>query len=272
MRAETFEIRWHDTQPIYSCAFQPVQSNHLRRVLEHNRAQGENHDGIRRFVRESCIDTVPRSSSFAAAGLEPGKVLADSDIAGPSKTNTASSSGTGGSSTSKASIPLSAQGQSWRFATAGGDNHARIWLVHPNIPSPAALAAAAQVNGPVAKHPPRVEYRATLRRHSGVVNCVRFSPRDDLLATTGDDGMVLLWIPSDGPPSTFGSNFDEDGDAEFAKEHWRLRTMSRASSSEIYDMAWSPSGDALAIGGTDFVARIINANDGELIVQGDELS
>lgn len=253
MRAETFEIRWHDTQPIFSCSFQPISASHLRRVLEHNRAQ--------------------------AAGLEPGKVLPDSDQAGPSKSNTSTTSSTPGPSGTPAtattingtpqsklsSIPLSAQGQSWRFATAGGDNHARIWMVHPNIPSPAALAAAAQVSGTVSKHPPRVEYRATLRRHSGVVNCVRFSPKEDLLATTGDDGMVLFWIPSDGPPSTFGSNFDDDGDAEFAKEHWRLRTMCRASSSEIYDLAWSPSGDAVVIGGTDFVARIINANDGTVI-------
>ncbi|MCO5584921.1 hypothetical protein L7F22_038853 [Adiantum nelumboides] len=253
MRAETFEIRWHDTQPIFSCSFQPISAAHLRRVLEHNRAQ--------------------------AAGLEPGKVLPDSDQAGPSKTNATSISSASGPSSISAtaatingtpqsklsSIPLSAQGQSWRFATAGGDNHARIWMVHPNIPSPAALAAAAQVSGTISKHPPRVEYRATLRRHSGVVNCVRFSPREDLLATTGDDGMVLFWIPSDGPPSTFGSTFDEDGDAEFAKEHWRLRTMCRASPSEIYDMAWSPSGDAVVVGGTDFVARIINANDGTVI-------
>lgn len=248
MRAETFEIRWHDTQPIFSCAFQPISAAHLRRVLEHNRAQ--------------------------AAGLEYGKVLPDSDQAGPSKTNSAPGPSTvpataatiNGTPQSKLStIPLSAQGQSWRFATAGGDNHARIWMVHPNIPSPAALAAAAQVSGTVSKHPPRVEYRATLRRHGGVVNCVRFSPKEDLLATTGDDGMVLIWLPSDGPPSAFGSNFDEDGDAEFAKEHWRLRTMCRASPSEIYDLAWSPSGDALVVGGTDFVARIINVNDGTVI-------
>lgn len=98
-----------------------------------------------------------------------------------------------------------------------------------------------------------------------MVNCVRFCPKGELLSTTGDDGNVLLWIPSDGPPSTFGSSFDEDGDAEFAKEHWRLRTMCRATQSEIYDSAWSPSGDSLVIGGTDFVARIINANDGTVI-------
>lgn len=63
----------------------------------------------------------------------------------------------------------------------------KIWLVHPNIPSPAALAAAANGPGPApSPNPPRVEYRATLRRHSGVVNCARFSPNGELLATTGD--------------------------------------------------------------------------------------
>lgn len=75
--------------------------------------------------------------------------------------------------------------------------------------------------------------------------------------------MVLLWIPSDAPTSAFGSALDDDLDADFAKEHWRLRTMARASSSEVYDLAWSPTGDSIVTGGTDFVARIINANDGE---------
>lgn len=93
MRAETFEIRWHDTQPIYSCSFQPIPAGHLRRVLDHNKSQ--------------------------AAGLEPGKLLNESEShsnAGPSKS----------SSNASRQIPLSAQGQSWRFATAGGDNHARV--------------------------------------------------------------------------------------------------------------------------------------------------
>ncbi|PWN87604.1 WD40 repeat-like protein [Acaromyces ingoldii] len=233
VRSVTFEIRWHDMQPIYGNSFQPISPSHLRRVLDHNQAQ--------------------------AAGLEPGKMLADA-------ISNADAGGAGPSKPKNAPLPLSAQGQSWRLATAGGDNHARIWLVHPNIPSPAALAAAANGPGPApSPNPPRVEYRATLRRHSGVVNCARFSPNGELLATTGDDGMVLLWIPSDAPTSAFGSALDDDLDADFAKEHWRLRTMARASSSEVYDLAWSPTGDSIVTGGTDFVARIINANDGTVI-------
>ncbi|KAE8240572.1 hypothetical protein A4X13_0g7722 [Tilletia indica] len=77
----------------------------------------------------------------------------------------------------------------WRLATAGGDNNARIWMVHPNMPSHAAMAAAAGTADPSllpAPHAPRVEYLATLSRHTGVVNVVRFCPRGELLATAGD--------------------------------------------------------------------------------------
>lgn len=41
VRSVTFEIRWHDMQPIYSCSFQPVPPSHLRRVLDFNQSQGE---------------------------------------------------------------------------------------------------------------------------------------------------------------------------------------------------------------------------------------
>lgn len=40
VRSVTFEIRWHDTQPIYSCSFQPLPSQQLRRVLDYNLGQG----------------------------------------------------------------------------------------------------------------------------------------------------------------------------------------------------------------------------------------
>ena len=161
---------------------------------------------------------------FPAAGLAPGKTLADLPSAGPgpgpgpspsSSSATASSSSTATAKPLPVQPPVMAGGQSWRLATAGGDNNARVrqpdpnpcplspvhslisipfnqptqlWMVHPNIPSPAALASAASTSrsAPIAPHPPRVEYLATLTRHSGVVNVVRFCPRGELLATAGD--------------------------------------------------------------------------------------
>lgn len=41
VRSVTFEIRWHETQPIYSCSFQSVPPSHLRKVLDYNLGQGE---------------------------------------------------------------------------------------------------------------------------------------------------------------------------------------------------------------------------------------
>ncbi|GAC98642.1 hypothetical protein PHSY_006236 [Pseudozyma hubeiensis SY62] len=240
VRSVTFEIRWHDTQPIYSCSFQPLPSNHLRRVLDHNMGQ--------------------------AAGLAPGKGLSEIDSSAASAI--ASATGPVASSSKLAPPPVMAGGQSWRLATAGGDNNARIWMVHPNIPSPAAMASAAAVSGSavVAPHPPRVEYLATLQRHSGVVNVVRFCPKGELLATAGDDGNVLFWVPSDRNKPNFGDVASSlEGESQFEKEFWRVKLMCRATQQELYDMAWSPNGETLAVGGTDFVARIINVQDGHVI-------
>jgi chromatin assembly factor 1 subunit B len=52
-------------------------------------------------------------------------------------------------------------------------------MVHPNIMPPSILESASSVAGGSAKlapRPPRVEYLATLSRHSAAVNVVRFSP------------------------------------------------------------------------------------------------
>ncbi|KAJ7672367.1 hypothetical protein DFH06DRAFT_967813, partial [Mycena polygramma] len=63
--------------------------------------------------------------------------------------------------------------QAYRLATAGEDNHVRVWMVHPNIRPRELEADAAAGEKP---RPARVEYLATLSRHSATVNVVRFSP------------------------------------------------------------------------------------------------
>jgi chromatin assembly factor 1 subunit B len=82
----------------------------------------------------------------------------------------------------------------------------------------------------------------------------------EMLATAGDDGNVLLWVPSENPAhnSTFGEDAIED------VETWRVKTMCRSSSgSEIYDLAWSPDGMFFITGSMDNVARIYSATNGK---------
>lgn len=79
-----------------------------------------------------------------------------------------------------------------------------------------------------------------------------------MLASAGDDGNVLLWVPAEN--HTTHSNF-EGGELE-DKETWRVKAMCRSIGSEIYDLAWSPDGVFFITGSMDNIARIYNAQTG----------
>lgn len=80
------------------------------------------------------------------------------------------------------------------------------------------------------------------------------------MASAGDDGNVILWVPSDAPVSNFGSDGLDD------KEAWRAKHMCRSSGAEIYDLAWSPDAVHFIIGSMDNIARIYNASTGKHVV------
>lgn len=84
-----------------------------------------------------------------------------------------------------------------------------------------------------------------------------------MLASAGDDGNVLLWVPSEShhPAPSFGDDSMED------KETWRVKHMCRSFGSEIYDLAWSPDGVFFITGSMDNVARIYNAQTGRYWVE-----
>ncbi|KAH8179274.1 anaphase-promoting complex subunit 4 WD40 domain-containing protein [Sarocladium implicatum] len=130
-----------------------------------------------------------------------------------------------------------------RLATAGGDNNVRLWKV--------------ESDGQERK----VDYLATLSKHNQAVNVVRWAPKGELLASAGDDGNVILWVPSEVPPTAFGTDGLED------KEAWRAKHMCRSSGAEIYDLAWSPDGNHFIIGSMDNIARIYSAHTGTLVRQ-----
>ncbi|KAK8110829.1 chromatin assembly factor 1 subunit B [Apiospora kogelbergensis] len=130
-----------------------------------------------------------------------------------------------------------------RLATGGGDNNVRIWKV--------------DCEGEDRK----VEYLSTLAKHTQAVNVVRWAPKGEVLASAGDDGNVILWVPSDSSQPAFGSEQRED------KETWRAKHMCRSTGAEIYDLAWSPDASYFIIGSMDNVARIYNAGTGSLVRQ-----
>ncbi|PHH73702.1 hypothetical protein CDD80_3627 [Ophiocordyceps camponoti-rufipedis] len=130
-----------------------------------------------------------------------------------------------------------------RLATAGGDNHIRIWKLDSD-----GLDR-------------KVEYLSTLTKHNQAVNVVRWAPKGETLASAGDDGNVILWVPTDLPSSALGSESHDD------KESWRAKHMCRSSGAEIYDLAWSPDAAHFIIGSMDNIARIYNANTGTLVRQ-----
>ncbi|KAJ9151904.1 WD40 repeat-like protein [Pleurostoma richardsiae] len=130
-----------------------------------------------------------------------------------------------------------------RLATGGGDNNVRIWKVEGE------------------GEDRKVEYLSTLSKHTQAVNVVRWAPKGELLASAGDDGNVILWVPSENHHPTFGTDGLED------KETWRAKHMCRSSGAEIYDLAWSPDGSYFIIGSMDNIARIYNAATGTLVRQ-----
>lgn len=100
-------------------------------------------------------------------------------------------------------------------------------------------------------------------RYKGIIHTYQNGMRlikivGELLASAGDDGNVLLWVPSDASnvtPAFGGDGFEE-------KETWRTKHMCRSSGAEIYDLAWSPDSIYFIIGSMDNVARIYNAQTG----------
>ncbi|KAI0649790.1 WD40 repeat-like protein [Trametes meyenii] len=152
--------------------------------------------------------------------------------------------------------------QTYRLVTGGEDNHVRLWMVHPNILPQSLVDGASE---PPAPRPPRVEYLATLSRHSAAVNVVRFSPNGDLIASAGDDGMIIIWSPTTSPhASSYGSDLTPE-DMQYEKEHWKPRTTFRCTTMQVYDLAWSPTGEYIIAGSTDNCARIFTTSEGKCV-------
>jgi chromatin assembly factor 1 subunit B len=190
---------------------------------------------------------------------------------------------------------------STRFATAGQDKSVKLWRLEPSSASSTTTAASSSASttttAAVAANASRVQFLASLERHSGPVNVVRFSPDGTRIASASDDGYVIVWHrPTDATVTTavsasasaaVGAAADPlaptaasssalGADDSGAVESWSVLTLMRATLS-IYDLAWSPSGDCIAVGCIDHKViiwelasghELLSTRDHEHYVQG----
>jgi chromatin assembly factor 1 subunit B len=119
-----------------------------------------------------------------------------------------------------------------------------------------------------------VQFAATLARHVKPVNCVRFSPNGQYLASASDGGIVVLWRQTSAPvrvAAMFGAEEDDccdpsNGMADDYVEHWGAAQMFRASDLEdIYDLAWSPDSRFILFGLTDHSVQIWDVTSGQKV-------
>lgn len=140
------------------------------------------------------------------------------------------------------------QKNSNRLATGGGDNNVRIWRY---VKDPD--------NGEISS----IEYLSSISKHTQAINCVRFNPTGELLATSSDDGTIMIWERSDQIVKEFGQDDDED-----VKESWIIKVACFSNSmSEIYDICWSPDSKYICCGLMDNIIRIFNTKTGSMIKQ-----
>lgn len=78
---------------------------------------------------------------------------------------------------------------------------------------------------------------ATLTSHQLGVNCVRWAPDGELLASGGDDAVIMLWRLEAGTTTVFGQE---------NIENWSPVIMLRGHTGEVTGLAWSPDGSLVS--------------------------
>ncbi|XP_015501801.1 chromatin assembly factor 1 subunit B [Parus major] len=140
-----------------------------------------------------------------------------------------------------------ADGRINRLASAGVDTAVRIWKVE---------------KGPDGKA--IVEFLSNLARHTKAVNVVRFSPSGEILASGGDDAVILLWKLNDSKelePLVFQ---DED-EAQLNKENWAVVKTLRGHLEDVYDICWTSDGNYMASASVDNTAIMWDVNKGQKV-------
>ncbi|RZC36686.1 HIRA-like, partial [Asbolus verrucosus] len=90
--------------------------------------------------------------------------------------------------------------------------------------------------------------------HLACVNVVRWSSEGHLLASGGDDKLVMIWrLTSEGSSSIFGSG-------KVNLETWKCVHTLNSHNGDVLDLAWAPHDGWLASGSVDNTVIIWNAH------------
>lgn len=141
-------------------------------------------------------------------------------------------------------IDFSKVGSKCRLASAGADNDVKIWLITCNEDQQT-----------------KIEFLANLNRHTKAVNVVRFSPKDEILASGGDDATIILWKLNNNSDHAANATLLEDDDLQ-NKESWTFHKSLRGHLEDVYDICWSPDGNNLISGSVDNSAIIWDSTKG----------
>uniref|UniRef100_A0A8C3KWH7 Chromatin assembly factor 1 subunit B n=1 Tax=Chrysolophus pictus TaxID=9089 RepID=A0A8C3KWH7_CHRPC len=134
-----------------------------------------------------------------------------------------------------------------RLASAGVDTAVRIWKVE---------------KGPDGKA--IVEFLSNLARHTKAVNVVRFSPSGEVLASGGDDAVILLWKLNDSKELEPLAFQDED-EAQLNKENWTVVKTLRGHLEDVYDICWTSDGNYMASASVDNTAIMWDVIKGQKV-------
>jgi len=128
-----------------------------------------------------------------------------------------------------------------RFATCGDDRRVRIWNMKP------ILSAEKELDGTIPKK------LCELTNHTRGVNCIRWSPNGQFLASAGADNHILIFQKTD----TYQNGFNESGNVE----SWECMFTGAGHQSDVEDIAWSPDSKYLASSSLDSTITIWHQKD-----------
>lgn len=100
----------------------------------------------------------------------------------------------------------------------------------------------------------QLDLAADLTRHNRAVNCVRWSPSGEYLASCDDECTVIVWRLK--PESEAANIFDRDDMAEGDKEIWNIYKVLRGHVEDVYDLNWSHDSQFLVSGSVDNTAIV----------------